>query len=97
MPRDRVGHLWVLHAKSVPRNGLWERRDLEFDAYEPRSLLPSRALNPFGGGARYRIRLDHRPLPTGGEWGMDRGRFQYRCAAGGNIGSVGTIFPPTGE
>src|SRR5262245_38197781 len=20
MPRDRVGHLWVLHAKSVPRN-----------------------------------------------------------------------------
>src|SRR6478736_10036564 len=47
MPRDRVGHLWVLHAKSVPRNGLWERRDLEFDADEPRSLLPDRAIDPF--------------------------------------------------
>jgi hypothetical protein len=47
MPRDRVGHLWVLHAKSAPRNGLWERRDLEFDADEPRSLLPSRAIDPF--------------------------------------------------
>jgi hypothetical protein len=47
MPRDRVGHLWVLHAKSVPRNGLWEGRDLEFDADEPRSLLPNRAIDPF--------------------------------------------------
>ncbi len=64
MPRDRVGHLWVLHAKSVPRNGLWERRDLEFDAYEPRSLLPSRALNPFGGGARASDAT--RPLIRGG-------------------------------
>src|SRR5262245_40550356 len=44
MPRDRVGHLWVLHAKSVPRNGLWERRGLECDAAEPR--LPSRAIDP---------------------------------------------------
>src|SRR5258707_110939 len=26
MPRERVGHLWILHAKSVPRHGLWERR-----------------------------------------------------------------------
>jgi len=43
MPRDRVGHLWVLHAKSVPRNGLWERRGLEYDADEPR--LPSRAID----------------------------------------------------
>jgi hypothetical protein len=43
MPRDRVGHLWVLHAKSVPRNGLWERRGLECDADEPR--LPSRAID----------------------------------------------------
>src|SRR5262249_26563650 len=47
MPRDRVGHLWVLHAKSVPRNGLRERRDLERDADEPRSLLPRRAIDPF--------------------------------------------------
>ena len=47
MPRDRVRHLWVLHAKSVPRNGLWERRDLEFDADEPRSLLPNRAIDSF--------------------------------------------------
>src|SRR4051812_26413102 len=39
MPRDRVGHLWVLHAKSVPRNGLWERGDLEFDADEPEVAL----------------------------------------------------------
>jgi len=47
MPRDRVGHLWVLHAKSVPRNGLRERRDLERDADESRSLLPRRAIDPF--------------------------------------------------
>ena len=47
MPRDRIGHLWVLHAKSVPRNGLRERRDLERDADEPRSLLPRRAIDPF--------------------------------------------------
>src|SRR5262249_6098196 len=46
MPRDRVGHLWVLHTKSVPRNGLRERRDLERDADEPRSLLPRRAIVP---------------------------------------------------
>ena len=43
MPRDRVGHLWVLHAKSVPRNGLWERWGLECDADEPR--LSSRAID----------------------------------------------------
>src|SRR5262245_42393643 len=47
MPRDRVGHLWVLHAKSVPRNGLRERRDLERDADKPRSLVPRRAIDPF--------------------------------------------------
>src|SRR5262245_29018611 len=50
MPRDRVGHLWVLHAKSVPRNRLRERRDLERDADEPRSLLPRRAIDPFSTG-----------------------------------------------
>ena len=44
MPRDRVGHLWVLHSKSVPRNGLRERRDLERDADDSRSLLPRRAI-----------------------------------------------------
>jgi hypothetical protein len=47
MPRDRVGHLWVLHAKSVPRNGLRERRDLERDADKPRSLVPRRSIDPF--------------------------------------------------
>src|SRR2546423_15703512 len=47
MPRDRVGHLWVLHAKSVPRNGLWERRELEIFAGEPRGLLPNRAGDTF--------------------------------------------------
>jgi hypothetical protein len=26
--------------------GLWEGRDLEFDADEPRSLLPNRAIDP---------------------------------------------------
>src|SRR5499427_199232 len=40
MSRDRVGHLWVLYAKSVPRNGLWERRGLECDADEPRFTAP---------------------------------------------------------
>src|SRR5262249_43957520 len=44
MPRDRVGHLWVLHSKSVPRNGLRERRDLESGADDPRALLPRRAV-----------------------------------------------------
>jgi hypothetical protein len=47
IPCDRVGPLWVLHAKSVPRNGLWEGRDLEFDADEPRPLLPNRAIDAF--------------------------------------------------
>src|SRR5215470_5651103 len=47
MPRDRFRHIWVLHAKSVPRNGLRERRDLERDADESRSPLPRRAIDPF--------------------------------------------------
>src|SRR5215467_599531 len=54
MPRDRVGHLWVLHAKSVPRNRLRERRDLERDADEPRSLFPRRAIDPFSTGRERR-------------------------------------------
>jgi len=44
-------------------------RDLEFDAYKPR-LLPSRALNPFGGGARASDAT--RPPNPGGAGGMHR-------------------------
>ena len=40
MSRDRGGHLWVLYVKSVPWNGLWERRGLECDADEPRFTAP---------------------------------------------------------
>src|SRR5262249_13657574 len=46
MSRDRVGHLWVLYAKSVPRNGLWERRGLECDADEPRFTAPGDRSGP---------------------------------------------------
>ena len=44
MPRERVGRLWILHAQSVPRHGLWERRDLEPYAKWPNPCLPRRAL-----------------------------------------------------
>src|SRR4029453_17295035 len=52
MPRNRVGHLWFLHAQSVPRDGLRERRDLEPDADGPRPCLPSRGLELHTGGGR---------------------------------------------
>jgi hypothetical protein len=60
MPRDRVGHLWVLHAKSVPRNGLRERRDLECGADEPSSLVPRQAIDPFSSV----LRISRRPHAT---------------------------------
>src|SRR5262245_5936896 len=74
MPRDRVGHLWVLHAKSVPRNGLWERRDLELITGRPGSPLPCRALE---------TRLDHRPLV--GEREQLGRNFDAECLRGGQI------------
>src|SRR5262249_29444969 len=74
MPRDRVGHLWVLHAKSVPRNGLWERRDLELITGRPGSPLPCRALE---------TRLDHRPLV--GEREQLGRNFHAKCLCGGEV------------
>src|SRR5262245_16438557 len=44
MPRERVGHLWILPAKSVPRHGLRQRRELELVAARPGSPLPRGAL-----------------------------------------------------
>jgi hypothetical protein len=44
MPRNRVGHLWFLHAQSVPRDGLRERRDLEPDTEWPSPCLLRKAL-----------------------------------------------------
>ena len=48
MPRERVGRLWILHAQSVPRHGLWDRRKLELDAKPPSARLPER-LAPLSG------------------------------------------------
>src|SRR5262249_7004018 len=68
MPRDRIGHLWVLHAKSVPRNGLRERRDLERAADTRGSLFASGVIDLFqqeGGVGRMRPFFFHMRGATG--------------------------------
>src|SRR5262245_3616995 len=52
MPRERVGRLWILHAQSVPRHGLWERRKLELDAKRPSARLPERLARSAGARPR---------------------------------------------
>src|SRR5262245_17568500 len=52
MPRERVGRLWILHAKSVSRHGLWERRKLELDAERPSARLPERLARSAGARPR---------------------------------------------
>jgi len=42
MHRERVRRLWILHAQSVPRHGLWERRELEPPAERPSAKQPER-------------------------------------------------------
>src|SRR6266516_2346628 len=69
-PRDPLNaSARVLHANSVPRNGLRGRRDLELNSDEPRSLSPSRAIDlqfsRIAGQVRVdvdaRLRLPRRP------------------------------------
>src|SRR5262249_54938750 len=76
MPRERVGRLWILHAKSVPRHGLWERRELGSGAAPPEAGVPRRG----EGTLRRRERGRARPRPeelgivTGSSFGSKRPR-----------------------